>query len=89
MSPRSSSNQGPYRKPRADVYTVLLIIALVAILLSVLFLHLEVKDMPHEGGSSASLVPDLPPQATAVACSLSPVPHGRSSAERFTTPVHA
>ena len=87
MSPRSSSSQGPYRKPRADIYTVLLIISLLAILLSIIFLHLEAKDMPPEGGPSASLEPA--PQATAAAFSLLPVPHGRSSAERFTTPVHA
>ena len=47
MSPRSSSSQGPYRKPRPDVYTVLLILALMAVLLSVLFLNAEVKGLNH------------------------------------------
>jgi hypothetical protein len=31
----------PYRKPRADLYTALLVIALVAILIGILFLYLE------------------------------------------------
>jgi len=89
VSPRSSSSQGPHRKPRADIYTVLLILSLLAILLSILFLHLEVKDMPPEGGESASLESGPPPQARLPAFCPSPLPHGRSSAERFTTPVHA
>jgi len=34
---------GPYRKPRADLYTMLLIISLIAILLAILCLYLEMK----------------------------------------------
>ncbi len=45
MSPRRSSSTagGPYRKPRADLYTALLAIALVALLLGVFCLYLEMK----------------------------------------------
>ncbi len=49
MSPRKSSNsQGAaapvnYRKPRPDFYTVLLVIALVALLIGTLFLYLELN----------------------------------------------
>jgi hypothetical protein len=32
---------GAHRKPRADLYTALLVIALVAILIGILFLYLE------------------------------------------------
>jgi hypothetical protein len=35
---------GPQRKPHADIYTALLAIALVAILLSILFMYLETAD---------------------------------------------
>ena len=44
-SPRQSSNsskpRGPYRKSRADVYTVLLALALTAIVIGLVFLTLE------------------------------------------------
>jgi hypothetical protein len=35
---------GPYRKPRADIYTWMLALALVAILIACLCLYLEVAD---------------------------------------------
>ena len=35
---------GPQRKPQADIYTALLAIALVAILLSIVFMYLETAD---------------------------------------------
>ena len=35
---------GPQRKPQADIYTALLVIAFVAILMSILFLYLETSD---------------------------------------------
>ena len=43
MSPANSSSKpgGPYRKPQADVYTILLALALVALLLGILVLYLE------------------------------------------------
>ena len=44
--PRKNSENaaGSYRKPRADVYTVLLVIALVALLLAIYALFLEMDD---------------------------------------------
>ena len=48
----------PSRKPRADVYTVLLVIALLAILLGILCLYLEQLDMypfTHTGGPAVTL----------------------------------
>ncbi len=55
----SGQPTGPYRKPRADVYTVLLILALVAILLTILCLSGEMKmyDWKSKGGPSVSVVP--------------------------------
>ena len=54
-SPKSSSKHGgPYRKPRADIYTVLLIIALVALVIGILFLCLEMDlyNWEFKGGPS-------------------------------------
>ena len=52
-SPTSSSKHGgPYRKPRADIYTILLIIAMVALVIGILFLSLEMAqyDWEFKGG---------------------------------------
>jgi hypothetical protein len=52
VSPQKSSNtleapvrapSGPHRKPKADLYTVLLAIALLAVLVAILFLWLEMR----------------------------------------------
>lgn len=45
MSIPDSKNQpgGPYRKPRADLYTVLLILSLIAILMGILCLYGEMS----------------------------------------------
>lgn len=50
MSPRKSNETlpapapaGVHRKPRPDLYTVLLAIALVAVILGILFLYLEMQ----------------------------------------------
>ena len=51
VSPRKSSetqavlpaSTGSYRKPRPDFYTVLLVIALVAIVIGIVFLYLEMN----------------------------------------------
>jgi hypothetical protein len=45
VSPPKSSNNpgGTFRKPRADLYTVLLVIALLAILVAILFLYLHMQ----------------------------------------------
>lgn len=62
MSPRKSTNTletpavsvGPRRKPRADLYTVLLVIALIALLVGILFLYLEMDlyEFKLKGGPS-------------------------------------
>ncbi len=59
MSPADSSVErtgGPYRKPRADLYTVLLVFALIAVLLGILCLYFEneMYDWDHKGGPTAS-----------------------------------
>ena len=60
-SPSQSSNaskpRGPYRKSRADVYTVLLALALTAIVIGLVFLTLEMDIYLWEfkGGPTASL----------------------------------
>jgi hypothetical protein len=50
VSPPKSSNNpgGNYRKPRADLYTILLVIALLAILVAVLFLYLHMQSYNFE-----------------------------------------
>ncbi len=59
-SPADSTKKpgGPHRKPRADVYTVFLILALSAILLAIVFLYFENEryDWDYEGGPTASAV---------------------------------
>jgi len=47
--PSSSENPPPttgprYRKPQADLYTVLLVISLLAVILGIVFLYLETAD---------------------------------------------
>ena len=48
MSPRSSDSSrtpaGPYRKPRANVYTMMLLVALLGLIIGTVFLYLETKD---------------------------------------------
>ncbi len=39
----ASKPGGPYRRPRADVYTILLIIALIALLLGIICLYGEMS----------------------------------------------
>ncbi|MHC4178138.1 MAG: hypothetical protein ACYSWU_11565 [Planctomycetota bacterium] len=60
-SPAESSAKkpgGPYRKPRADVYTVLLILALIAVLLCILVLYLEneMYDWDYDGAPIVSAI---------------------------------
>ena len=58
MSLQDSNSDAPkqYRKPRADVYTVLLVLALIAIILGILCLHFEmdIYDYKIKGGPSPS-----------------------------------
>ena len=58
MSPRRSKAKGTYRKPRPDIYTVMLAISLAAIILGCVLLYLETKDYgdsPYQGVPSVSL----------------------------------
>lgn len=90
MSAQSSSNHGPYRKPRADIYTVLLIISLVAILLACVFLYLEVADYPDtppwSGAPSAWLGP-VPAADRSVALCEAPQPDGVAVSDRVFFPL--
>jgi len=81
MSNPGSSKHGPYRKPRADIYTVLLIIALLATVIGCVFLYLETADYPGKppwsGGGSALLAPDdssMPAAAALFAADRSSLP---------------
>ena len=65
MTP-SSSRQGPFRKPKADVLTVLLVLGLVAIITGCILLYLEVADYGTEAYSRAESVHGQP--AVAVDC---------------------
>ena len=49
---------GRYRKPQADLYTVLLVIALIAVLIGILFLYLEMGtyDFKFQGGPALGMV---------------------------------
>ena len=44
----SDTPTGPYRKPRADMYTALLVITLMALLIGILCLYLEMKGYNFE-----------------------------------------
>lgn len=63
---------GPFRKPQADLYTVLLVIALLAVLVGILFLYLEMNayEFKYQGGPSVAMPPA--PSSKAVARSGRP-----------------
>jgi hypothetical protein len=60
VSPAKSSNNpgGQFRKPRADFYTILLVIALLAILIAILFLylHMQAYNFETKGGPTVSMI---------------------------------
>ena len=64
VSPRKSNKTaavapaGPYRKPKTDLYTVLLAISLIAIGIGILFLYLEqdTYDFQFKGGPPVAVV---------------------------------
>ncbi len=61
--PGSSNESTGYSKPRADLYTVVLIVALLALIVGTVFLYLETKDYgspPYQGAPSALVVPGAP-----------------------------
>ena len=87
MSPQGSSKHGPYRKPRADIYTVLLVIALLAILLGCLFLYFEVSDYPDKppwSGGRAELSAPAPVADTPAAVAARPTP---ALSKRLSSPL--
>ena len=66
--PRRSSEPAEvrYRKPRVDLYTALLVIALTALIVGCVMLYLELKlfDFKHQGAPSVS----WSPSAASLAC---------------------
>lgn len=54
-----------YRKPRADLYTALLVIALVALILGCVMLYLELQmfDFKYQGAPSVSWLRSMTPVA--------------------------
>jgi hypothetical protein len=70
-SPAKDSSEkytGPYRKPRADVYTVLLILALIAILLATILLYMEQERFQFEikGGPTPTSASNITPNPVAL-----------------------
>ena len=64
----SSPSGGPYSKPRADLYTVLLVVALLALIAGTVFLFVEVKDYgspPYQGAPPVSMMPHQGPHSLA------------------------
>lgn len=63
MSQQTSSQSGPYRKPRADLYTVMLLVAWLALVVGIVFLYLETQDYgspPYKGAPSATVRAETP-----------------------------
>ena len=53
---------GHYRKPHADLYTVLLVVALIAVLIGILFLYLEMGtyEFKFQGGPPVGMASSHP-----------------------------
>jgi len=71
--PSGSAPIGQYRKPRADLYTVMLLIALLALIIGTVMLYLETLDYgspPYQGAPSASVLPASLEQPAVPACAL-------------------
>jgi hypothetical protein len=81
ISPQSNNDdQGPqlYRKPRADVLTVLLVIAFLAILLATLALWQTMKDYNYKLKGGPSVLRERP-AASSLYCSHSVMYSSRSA----------
>jgi cytochrome c-type biogenesis protein CcmH/NrfG len=54
-----------HRKAKPDIYTVFLVIALVAVITGIVFLYLELQryDFKHQGGPPVSMVRQQDPKA--------------------------
>jgi hypothetical protein len=74
LPPGSSNVPGGYRKPRADLYTVLLIVALLALVIGTIFLYLETAQYegnpPYKGVPSVWIAPEAPVGPSPVATRL-------------------
>jgi hypothetical protein len=74
VSIRSSNKPGGFtRQPTADLYTVMLIFALLALLIGSLFLHLEMKAYDYKMKENVSVVMAVEGGKSSVACRWSPV----------------
>lgn len=78
MSAQDSSKHGPFRKPQADIFTVMLVLALVAIITACVFLYLETADYP-----------DKPPWSGAKTAASNSRPYGGSMATLADVPSAA
>ncbi len=91
MSALSSGSGGPYRKPRLDIYTVMLAIALVAIIIACVVLYLEVADYgkpPYQLGLAAPVQADPAPASTVAACCGPETPSVPCFPIGWKTPIH-
>jgi len=87
-SPFGDQSQQPvsrYRKPRADLYTMLLLIAWLALLLGILVLYLEMKEYKFElKGAPAMMTAPAAVRAGMWACSDSEHEGGRRAGQYYT-----
>jgi hypothetical protein len=80
VSAQGLGSRGFYRKPRADLYTVLLAIALVGIVIACVCLYLEVAaygPSPYVLGAVVWVGPDHPAGPTLAGAHLSGTPPDR------------
>jgi hypothetical protein len=61
----SSSRQGPFRKPKADIFTLLLVLGLVAIITGCILFYLEVADYGTQAYTRADSLVGQPAVDTA------------------------
>lgn len=58
--PSGNAPAGPHRKPRADLYTVMLLVAFLALIVATVMMYLETQDYgspPYRGAPSAMAAP--------------------------------
>ena len=81
MSPLASTTEksgGPYRKPQADVYTFMLIVALLAVILGIVCLYFEMERFDFEFKEA----PKVPPAVVAAALPALPAPTALARLEK-------
>jgi hypothetical protein len=69
--PNSDSSKkpgGPYRKPRADVYTLLLIFALIAVITATVLLYIQMGEYDYDMKGGPTVWRDVPPAVAATDC---------------------